>query len=252
MFDRLTARCRATGLHVVKTRRLWVISARLADLAQHGAIGGDDEARHWQGWSPEDVGPLPDGPVVAPPSDHTDVVTPLLDLLLFTAVERRTRIAVAAITTSRTPEGNHLIGGNVRAGFRNRGYGREALTAACVLAHRHFGITTLYAGCETSNLASRDWLAACGFTSDGTTSPLTLPNGREVESVWWWRTDHRARVRCPHLHTAHLPADPGLPRPATRPAASPTPAHRSHGPRARSIDHEVRGGDTPSNTPTSS
>ncbi len=237
MFDRLTSRCRRTGLHVVTTRRLWVISARLADLAQHGAIGGDDEARHWQGWSPEDVGPLPDGPTVAPPSDHTDVVTPLLDLLLFTAVERHSRIAVASISTTRNPEGHHLIGGNVRAGFRNRGYGREALTAACELAHRHFGITTLYAGCEVSNVASRGWLAAGGFTTDGQAGALTLPNGREIESLWWWRTDRRARVRCPHLHTTRPPAGSGPAQPLSPTGDFPTirpPAPRTGADASRS------------------
>ncbi|WP_196280153.1 GNAT family N-acetyltransferase [Catellatospora paridis] len=201
MFDRITANCHRTGLHVAKTRRLWVISSRADDLAHHVFFQADEAARHWQGWWPEEEPPAPAERLARPPADTTGALTPVVEMLYFTAVERRTRIPVAGVSITAAEDGAHHIGGSVHLVHRGRGYGREIMTTACRLAHRHFGIATLHAGCEVTNTASMRWLAGCGFAPDGPTRPHLLPNRREIDSQWWTRTDRRARRRCAHLRT---------------------------------------------------
>ncbi|MEU8007767.1 GNAT family protein [Catellatospora sp. NPDC049111] len=219
MFDRTTALCRRTGLHVVTTRRLWVISSRADDLAHHVFFQADERARHWQGWWPEEEPPAPARALARPPTDPTGALTPVVEMLYFTAVERATRLPVAGVSITATDGGAHQIGGNVHLDHRGKGYGRQAMTAACRLAHRHFGIATLAAACEVANTASMRWLAGCGFAHDGPSRPHVLPNGREIDAQWWTRTDRRARRRCAWLRTLaeatavtaeRQPADPAV------------------------------------------
>jgi RimJ/RimL family protein N-acetyltransferase len=150
----------------------------------------DAESQHWLG--------------VAPPDEPNDISAGgTLDPLLvrpayraFVGFDARTGYALAAITVIRCDDGVYEIGGAVDPAFRRKGYGREVLTAVCVLAHQHFGIVQLRAGFETTNLASLHWLASCGFAGFDAPRRHVLPNGREVDSLWWHRTDRSARRRC--------------------------------------------------------
>src|SRR5687768_597871 len=83
-------RCRRTGVHVVRTRRLLIVSARAFDYLRHFELGSDPEAMYWQGLREEDVQPKVAWPLVAhqPLTDGRDVLFPLRHFLVFTAVNR--------------------------------------------------------------------------------------------------------------------------------------------------------------------
>ena len=88
------------------------------------------------------------------------------------------------------------IGGAVLREARSQGFGTELMTVACFMAHRHFGIVDLRAGCESTNAASMRWLAKSGFTQVSGPARHTLRDGRVVDSVWWVHSDPQARREC--------------------------------------------------------
>jgi RimJ/RimL family protein N-acetyltransferase len=210
-------------MHVVRTARLRVAVALLRDTL--GADGLRDEvAAHWHGVStPPDVAVLePDGttrrlPLAEavpmflaaghnPPAWHADLMT-------FLARDRHTAAPVVHVSLYLDADGGYQIGGTVGRAFRGRGYGREALTAVCAIAHDHLGIARLRAGCETANVASQRWLASCGFTPAAGPGRHTLPNGRVIEACWW----HRSAPAADRCRNRPLP---GAPPPR---AANPAP-----------------------------
>ncbi|WP_027346958.1 GNAT family N-acetyltransferase [Hamadaea tsunoensis] len=187
--------CRRTGLHLVRTPRLWIISARLSDLAHHDALGSDPAAQHWLGWRTTDIrAALPAR--VERPLRSGAVLRPSPRRLAFTAVEHGSDLAVAGLSLVRQPDGYLHLGGTVGAAFRGRGYGGEALAAVLDLAHRHFGIREVRAGCEVANGASSRWLSSGGFVPAPGPATHELDNGRTIEARWWVHRDLLARRRC--------------------------------------------------------
>jgi RimJ/RimL family protein N-acetyltransferase len=155
-----------------------------------GQLTRDADSQHWLGSGPADV--LKDISAVG-------TLDPLLirpAYQAFVGFEAQTGYALAAITLTRCDDGVYEVGGVVDPAFRGEGYGREVLAAVCALAHQHFGFVQLRAGFESTNLASLHWLASCGFVGFDAPRRHILPNGREVESLWWHRTDRSARRRC--------------------------------------------------------
>ncbi|GAA1829453.1 GNAT family protein [Luedemannella flava] len=191
--------CRRTGLHIVRTPRLWIVSARDCDLPAYHAIHRDPAAQRWLGWPDELLQPAEPPRVDLPLRRRDGILRPTRDQLVFVAVDRATKKMAAGIGVTSAADGRHEIGGAVAAAFRGRGYGTEALRAVCDLAHRHFGIFWLRAGCEVDNVASIGWLRSAGFAPADGPATHTLPNGRVIESLWWGRGDPRARRRCPWL-----------------------------------------------------
>ncbi|MFG1953525.1 GNAT family N-acetyltransferase [Micromonospora sp. NPDC048830] len=147
--------CPRDTVHAVRTARLDVSVARLRDLREWTALE-DDESRYRQGFSQ---------PGWLASLDAVDPRLPLWsrELAIFVARERGSAALAAHVALAVTPDRQAQVGGSVVAGFRRQGLGREALDAVCAIAHRHLGIRDLTAGCEVSNVASRRWLAACGF-----------------------------------------------------------------------------------------
>lgn len=180
-------KCRLGGLHEARSTRLTVTTARLTDWLATSALM-DDEARHWQGGTPERL--TPDAALLA-----ADPVVWHKDFTVFVGRDRRTGTLVSSISLYRI-DGRYHIGGTVGADYRKQGIGREALEPVCSFAHRHVGIGVLTAGCEATNVASRRWLASCGFAIVEASGTHVLPNGRVIESCSWLRADVSARRRC--------------------------------------------------------
>src|SRR5262245_35739935 len=133
--------CQGSGLHIVGTPRLWIVSARNDDLARAAYMMTEAGAQRWLGWSTDELAaitPIPDGPVRD--LHHTDdVLRPEPSRLYFTGIERSSMRVAASITVFR--QGRRFeIGGAVGADFRRQGYGGEALRAVGRPAHRRFGI----------------------------------------------------------------------------------------------------------------
>ncbi|MBO0867390.1 MAG: GNAT family N-acetyltransferase [Micromonosporaceae bacterium] len=152
----------------------------------------DDEARYWQGWSPE---------LLEPYKRILATCDPLMwkkRRIDFVGRDRSTGALVASLSLYRR-DGRYHIGGTVGAQFRRQGYGREALLLVCLMAHRHLGIVELSAGCETTHEASQRWLKSSGFTMLEASGTHTLPNGRVIDSCWWRRRDGTAKHRCPNF-----------------------------------------------------
>jgi RimJ/RimL family protein N-acetyltransferase len=195
--------CREYGLHIARTNRLWIVSARHSDFARYRELASDPEAQHWLGWPEEDRRQGDSGMVAAPwdpANNREDVMTPGKPELFFAAVDRPTRRVVAGIgMAEHYVRGLRWfdIGGVVHADFRGRGCGSEAMRAVIRLAHKHFGVYRIYAGCERANVASARWLAGAGFAPTPGVPKWVLPNGREIDSLWWARELPLTRSRCP-------------------------------------------------------
>ena len=183
--------CRFGGEHVASSARLRVVTARFSAYVRSLQFTRDGEARFWLGWGPEDAmrqlppTPLPSDPLLLDPA-----------FLGFMAMNATTGREVAWIVLRRGPDGAYEVGGMVDHEARGQGYGREALETVCSVAHHHFGISRLVAGCEMTNLVSQRWLRSCGFDWVAGPPQHTLPNGRVIDSLWWQRVDTSAKRRC--------------------------------------------------------
>jgi RimJ/RimL family protein N-acetyltransferase len=192
VFSRLRSNvveCRYGGDHAVSSARLRVVAARWSEYVQSMRLSRDAEAQHWLGWDPAEV--LSKAPLL-----RHDPLQLTADGLMFVGLERRSGRLVASITLYPGTDGSYDLGGVVDPDLRGQRFGREALDAVCLLAHRHFGIVRLRCGCETTNVASQRWLTSCGFVRTDGPQHHVLPNGRTIESLWWHRVDATARRRC--------------------------------------------------------
>ncbi|MEU2616220.1 GNAT family N-acetyltransferase [Micromonospora sp. NPDC007271] len=179
--------CRGSA-HTIRSARLRLSVARVRDVIEFSAA--EDEVmrqRHgfsYAAWVQALAGLDPDALLWTP------------DLAMFVARTRDTGRLVADLSLYTRPGRQVHVGGSVVAGARGRGYGREALELACVVAHRHLGLRYLGAACEADNVASGRWLMSAGFVRISGAPTHVLPDGREVESLWWLHEDPRARRRC--------------------------------------------------------
>jgi RimJ/RimL family protein N-acetyltransferase len=182
--------CRFGGEHSVSTGRLHVISARRSDVVRSRQLVRDAEAQHWLGWGEDQEQRLPSSP------PNHDPVQLFPHELAFIGLDVHTGLLLASVTLSLCSDGTYEVGGMVDPDFRGRGYGHETLDAVCLMAHQHFGIDRLRAGCEATNIASQRWLASSHFSRTPGPEAHQLPNGRVIEAMWWQRTDPAARRPC--------------------------------------------------------
>lgn len=191
--------CARTGMHVSRRHRLLVVSARTVDYWRHNEFAADPEALHWLGWDPAVVTVTGQPLVARQPIVRTEwAMPPTHDRINFTAIDRAT-LALAGQLGIRREGGDHHVGGVMRKEFRGRGLGTEFLSEVMRLAHKHFGIRRVLAGCERDNAASVRWLTKSGFLPARGPETYLLDNGREVKTVWWQHVDERSRLRCPLL-----------------------------------------------------
>jgi RimJ/RimL family protein N-acetyltransferase len=183
---------------MVRTRRMWVVSARRDDQVRGEYLMTEAGAQRWLGWTEENIAmirPALDGPVRRLPN-LLDVVRPDPEELFFIGIDRRSRRVASWISLRRHDPDRYEVGGGVGVDFRGNGYGGESLQAICWMAHRHFGIRHVTAGCEATNEASKGWLRGAGFLPTEGPATYVLPNGREIDSVWWIRSARLVRHAC--------------------------------------------------------
>ncbi|HZM77035.1 MAG TPA: GNAT family protein [Candidatus Limnocylindrales bacterium] len=191
--------CKRTGMHVSRRRHLLVVSARTVDYVRHNEFAADPEALHWLGWDPAVVA-AQSLPLVArqPIVWEEWAMPPTHDRIEFTAIDRAT-LALAGQLGIRREGDDYHVGGVMHKAYRGQGLGTEFLTTVMRLAHKHFGIRRVLAGCERDNAASVRWLTKSGFAPAEGPQTYRLDNGREVKTIWWQHIDERARLRCPLL-----------------------------------------------------
>jgi RimJ/RimL family protein N-acetyltransferase len=190
--------CRADGLHVTGSPRLWIVTNRLFDFARFSELAREPEAQRWLGWRPEDFNPLRPSMIAWPVGQSEPMISPDMSIMLFAGIHRITNLMIGAISIDRSG-GRADVGGLIAGDHRGQGFGTELLDAARTMAHRHFGIRRLTAGCERANVASRRWLAKCGFHAVAGPPMHTLPDGRVIEAVWWESVDADTVPTCRQL-----------------------------------------------------
>ncbi|MFJ3222910.1 GNAT family N-acetyltransferase [Streptomyces sp. NPDC086783] len=77
------------------------------------------------------------------------------------------------------------IGGVLAPDHRGQGLGAELFLAGAEFAHGHAGLPTVRAGTATANVACRRALERAGFVPAPGPALHTLPDGRELDSVWF-------------------------------------------------------------------
>jgi RimJ/RimL family protein N-acetyltransferase len=82
------------------------------------------------------------------------------------------------------PDRNEL-GGTLAPDHRGQGLGAELFLAGAELAHGHVGLPTVRAGTATDNLPCRRALERAGFVPAPGPARHTLPDGREIDTVWY-------------------------------------------------------------------
>lgn len=182
-------RCQLGGEHIAYSARLRLQSARWSDALSSLQLSRDEAAQHWLGWTPDearrDLALLGHDPLLISSS-----------CLSFVGFDVHTDRIIASITLNRIAADTHDIGAVVEPTARGQGYGREALATVSRIAHQHFGIAALRAGCESTNVVSRRWLESCGFVRVDGPTKHTLPNGRVADALWWHHADPTAKRRC--------------------------------------------------------
>lgn len=214
--------CEASGVHLVTTDRLQLLSGRTSDEAQYNALCAEPEIQHWLGWGepPTPITRAARIPYAQPLWQPQPIRPANLESTLFVAIHRATNMVIGGVGLDRTADGSYNVGGSIRGGFRNQGYGLEIMTAVLDVLHRHFGLIELRAGCAVDNLASRHWLTAAGFQSADGPATFTLPDGRVIESLWWSHHDPDAKRRCDRLYDTYELATAAVSAQPEAPAAS--------------------------------
>jgi RimJ/RimL family protein N-acetyltransferase len=213
--------CEESGAHRVTTDRLELISGRLSDEAQYEALCTEPEIEHWLGQG------APATPITraarqahAQPLWQPQAIRPAsLRYTLFVAVHRATSMVIGGVGLGQHGDGSHHVGGAIRGGFRNQGYGLEVMVAVLDVLHRHFGLLELRAGCAADNVASRRWLTAAGFEPAAGPATFSLRDGRVIDSIWWSHRAPDAKQRCERLYSA-----PAQPESDGAPPESPAPS----------------------------
>ncbi|MGW3209851.1 GNAT family N-acetyltransferase [Streptomyces sp. NPDC001135] len=194
------------GRHALTTERLLLFTPRTRlDVAAALAASADAEAQRWLGTQADQVLPDPgtrrallawrpagdDGRRL--PRKLAQPYVPGPDDPLLLVCVRRSDLAYAGALELEHRTGE--MGGWLAPACRGQGLGAELFRAGAALAHTHAGLTTVRAGAEPGNTASRRALARAGFVADAGPPRHTLPDGRVVDAVWH-RHDSTAATRC--------------------------------------------------------
>ncbi|WP_234367317.1 MULTISPECIES: GNAT family N-acetyltransferase [Streptomyces] len=191
---------------MLTTERLLLFTPRnRLDVAAALAACADPEAQRWLGSQADRVVPDPgirrallrwrpagdDGRRV--PRKLAEPFTPGADEALILVCVRRSDLSYAGALELENRSGE--MGGWLAPDCRGQGLGVELFRAGAALAHTHAGLTTVRAGAERGNTASRRALARAGFVLDEGPPRHTLPDGRVVDAVWH-RHDIATASRC--------------------------------------------------------
>ncbi|MBE4774787.1 GNAT family N-acetyltransferase [Streptomyces caniscabiei] len=162
------------------------------------AAGADPEAQRWQGSQMNQVVPDADtrrallrmGPAGATPrwflKSNPELAEPfepspeLADLMV--CVRRGTGRYAGYLDLDRD---RGETGGTLAPDHRGQRLGAELFLAAAEFAHGHAGLPTVRAGTATANLACRRALGRADFVPAPGPARHTLPDGRELDTVWY-------------------------------------------------------------------
>jgi RimJ/RimL family protein N-acetyltransferase len=162
------------------------------------AAGADPDAQRWQGNQADQVVPDADtrqallrmGPADATPRwfirsnpELAEPFEPGPETPEFMVCVRRDTRRYAGYFELDHDKGE--IGGNLAPDHRGQGLGAELFLAAAEFAHGHAGLPAVRAGTATANLACRRALERAGFVSASGPARHALPDGRELDSVWY-------------------------------------------------------------------
>ncbi|GAA3229591.1 GNAT family protein [Actinocorallia longicatena] len=151
----------------------------------------DDEAQKWLGWPPELVVPaeqrdrwlsmeLPDPHFYREPPGSGDT---------YALVDREEARVAGILILSTCPDHRRWeLGGGLAPSHRRRGFGAVLFRLGLTLAHEHYGLPTVHAGTEEANAGCCGSLLSAGFTASGASAVHRLPDGREVEALWFSST----------------------------------------------------------------
>ncbi|GHH82139.1 GNAT family N-acetyltransferase [Streptomyces capitiformicae] len=187
------------GRHVLATRHLLFYTpvTKLDALAAFAA-GADPDAQRWQGNQMDQAVPDADtrqallrmGPNGATPRwflrsnpELAEPFEPGPGMFEFMVCVHRDTGRYAGYLGLDHDRGE--IGGDLAPDHRGQGLGAELFLAGAELAHGHAGLPTVRAGTATENLACRRALERAGFVPAPGPARHTLPDGREMDSVWY-------------------------------------------------------------------
>ncbi|CAM5237116.1 GNAT family N-acetyltransferase [Streptomyces chartreusis] len=187
------------GRHALATRHLLFYTPviKLDALAAISA-GADPDAQHWQGNQADQVIPDADtrrallrmGPAGATPRwffrsnpELAEPFEPSPEMPEFMVCVRRDTGLYAGYFELDHASGE--IGGNLAPDHRGQGLGAELFLAGAEFAHDHAGLPTARAGTATANLACRRALERAGYVPAPGPARHTLPDGRELDTVWY-------------------------------------------------------------------
>ncbi|MDO0939144.1 GNAT family protein [Streptomyces sp. DG2A-72] len=187
------------GRHALATRHLlFYTPVTQLDALAAIAAGADPEAQRWQGNQAGQVVPDADtrrallrlghsgaslrwfirsNPELAEPFE------PSAELPEFMVCVRRDTGRYAGYLELDHDRGE--IGGILAPDHRGQGLGAELFLAGAEFAHGHAGLPTVRAGTATANLVCRRALERAGFVPAPGPARHTLPDGRELDSVWY-------------------------------------------------------------------
>lgn len=162
------------------------------------AAGADPDAQRWQGNQMDQVVPDADtrrallrmGPAGATPRwfirsnpELAEPFEPSPEIPEFMVCVHRGTGRYAGYLGLHRDRGE--IGGILAPGHRGQGLGAELFLAGAEFAHGHAGLPTVRAGTATANLACRRALERAGFVPAPGPARHTLPDGRELDTVWY-------------------------------------------------------------------
>ncbi|MFF9035480.1 GNAT family N-acetyltransferase [Streptomyces sp. NPDC014892] len=187
------------GRHALATRRLLLYTPVIKlDVLAAFAAGADPDSQRWQGNQLDQVVPDPDvrrallrmGPAGVTPRwffksnpELAEPSEPGPETFEFMVCIRRDTGHYAGSLELDHEKGE--IGGTLAPDHRGQGLGAELFLAGAELAHSHAGLPTVRAGTATANLACRRSLERAGFVPAPGPARHTVPDGRELETVWY-------------------------------------------------------------------
>ncbi|MGW1674099.1 GNAT family N-acetyltransferase [Streptomyces sp. NPDC002324] len=198
------------GRHALATRHLlfYTPMTKLDALAAIAA-GADPAAQRWQGNQMDQVVRDADtrrallrmGPGATPRwfirsnPELAEPFEPSPEMPEFMVGIRRDTGRYAAYLELHHDRGE--IGGILAPDDRGQGLGAELFLAGAGFAHAHAGLATVRAGAATANLACRRALERAGFAPAPGPDRHTLPDGRELDTVWYRHDDAASACAMP-------------------------------------------------------
>ncbi|MEU1555525.1 GNAT family protein [Streptomyces scabiei] len=191
------------GRHALATPHLLLYTpVTKLDALAAVAAAADPEAQRWHGNQMDQLVPDPDvrqallrlGPAGATPRWFTKANPELAEPFtpdpetpeFMVCVHRPTGRYAGHLEIHRDTQ---EIGGTLAPDHRGRGLGAELFLAGAKFAHDHAGLPTVRAGTATTNRACRGALERAGFVPAPGPDLYTLPDGRELDTVWYQHED---------------------------------------------------------------